>query len=111
MNEIERKIADQFCFVEEEIPKSKTPYRVKVGGKFITQGSSSKSVWPSIGAAKSSLNHQYRFAVTTVLLEAQGVPSDSLWGDRWRTTTRKAVWQAFLKEAMDSGFIEFVPVE
>lgn len=111
MNLIEQEIFKKFRFVDAPL-KKKTLHRIKIGGKFITLGNKNKTIWPSLGAAKTSLRLHMHDIIVAIILRSQNIPPDYVWNNResWKWEHTDPAWTLFLDESIKSGFLEFVPV-
>lgn len=108
------QVSKLFNFIEPLTQiKLKTPYRIKVDGRFIYIGNKRKSVWPCIGAAKSSLRLHLSYRICPLILTHQNIPADfnNTYSLNWNRKNLDQAWDTFLKVATDSGFLEFIPLQ
>jgi hypothetical protein len=113
MNEVETKIYKFFEFDDSPINKRKQiPHRIKIGGRFIvSRDRNKKTVWPSIGAAKSAFRLHYQDKICMALLEHRGIQKNCSYSPYYTRILIESVWDNFLKDSMESGFLEFVPFQ
>lgn len=109
MDKYKEKLNNLFNFVDEvKKLRNKTPYRIRVDGRFIKLGNINKTVWYGIGPAKSALNCHLKDKIVKTILKEEGLEPDK-WG-WYPSEEQKRAWNEFMEWALDTKYIEFVEV-
>jgi hypothetical protein len=111
MNETQTKILQLFEFSDNPINKRKQiPHRIKIGGQFIVScDRKKKTVWPSIGAAKSAFNLHYKEKICRTILKHNSITENSMYYPYYTSDLIESVWLKFFNDSIKSGFLEFIP--